>query len=355
MRFPWQKAKTETAETAETAETRSAYDAQLIEAFHASALAETPTLSSTSHLIAIANLVARSLAGARVESQNRRTAAITPSYLYGVGQSLVLRGEHVALIEAPPLYLRPASDWSINGTQLDQAKWRYRLQFNTPDGNQKRRVFGDAVVHIRLPDSERPWQPGAPIGGVTASATAELESAIQGELEKAARAKLVHVPGFEDSDQEDDDPWTQFQTDVKNADSKTVLAPAPASLQQGSGAASAGPQFGTLHLRPEVGEDLQTLRASLSQSIASTLSVLPGLLQGGEATGIREAQRVFHNLVLIPLGAILESQLSEALATDVSLDFTRLQLGNLREKAQVLKALVDAQIPLPEARQLAGL
>lgn len=346
MRFPWQK----------KIEKRAAYDHQLIEAFHNAALGETPNLSSTSHLQAIANLLARSLAGAQVTPENRRTAAITPSYLYSVGQSIALRGEHVALIEAPPLILRPVSDWSISGTQLEQAKWRYRLTFSVPDGVQKRSVFGNEVVHIRLPDSERPWQPGAPMGGLTASATAELESAIQTELEKAARGKLVHVPGYEDADPDDkDDPWTDFTTDIKNAKGATTLAPAPSGLTQGIGAASAPPQFGVLRLRPEVDEDLQALRDRLGQSIASTLSVLPGLLQGGEATGIREAQRVFHNLVLTPLGRLIETELAAALETGVSLDFTQLQLGNLREKAQVVKALTDSGIDLKEARALAGL
>ena len=348
MRFPWQKEKTEVRS--------STYESRLIEAIHAAASAEDASLSSTSHLQAISNLLARSLAGAQVNPVNSRTAAITPSYLYSVGQSIVQRGDHVALIEvADGLNLRPASSWDIKGSSLEQAKWRYRLTFNVPDGQQKRRVFGNEVVHIRLPDSERPWQPGSPIGGLTASATAEVEAAIETEARQAARGKMVHVPGFEDSDQSEDDPWVIFQQDVRKADGKTMLAPAPAGIVQGIASASSPPQFGTLRLRPEFDEELIELRSQLGQSIASTLSILPGLLTGGDSTGQREAQRFFHNVVLIPLGQLIETEIGQALDTDISLDFTRLQLGNLRERASVLKMLTDAGVEKSEALKLAGL
>ena len=349
MRLPWQKPKTETRS--------QSYEQRLIEAIHAQASAEDASLSSTSQLQAISNS-SRAVAGRR-----DRHAAESPHRWDYAKLSLQRRPSHSANWRTRRANrirrqrtLRPASSWDIKGSSLNQSEWTYRLTFNVPDGQQKRRVKGNEVIHIRLPDAERPWQPGSAIGGTTASATAELESAIQTELAKAARGKLVHIPGYEDADPDDEnDAWSEFQQDLRNAKGGTVMAPAPANLVQGIGAASAPPAFGTLKLAPEVAEDLQTLRDRLSQSIASTLSVLPGLLSGGESTGIREAQRVFHNLVLTPLGLLISQTLSEALDTSIELDFTRLQLGNLREKAQVAKALVDAGVEQPKALELAGL
>ena len=63
-----------------------------------------------------------------------------------------------------------------------------------------------------------------------------------------------------------------------------------------------------------------------------------------------------HDLVLLPLATLIEAELTTALETPVRLDFTRLQLGNLREKAQVATALKQADVDLDDAEilKLAG-
>ena len=172
----------------------------------------------------------------------------------------------------------------------------------------------------------------------------------------AARAKIVSIPGFEDSDGSEDDPWDELVKDVQSAKSKAVLLPAPSGMIEGiASSSSASPSFGTLHLKPEVAEDLQTLRSQLADGLNSTFGIMAGIYGGGEATGIREAMRGLHNLVLLPLAGLIEAELSQALDTPVTLDFTRLQLGNLRERASVTKMLVDAGVKQAKALELAGL
>ena len=354
MQLPWQK-KTPT-------EKRSSYDAQLIAALHAAALNEAADVAATSTVQAACGLLARSLSAATVTPQTAITRAVSPTYLYGVGESLVVRGEHVALIDVSDsaVQLLPAVTWDIADKSTAQREWLYKLTLPVPDGQTVQTVPGASVVHIRLPSVATPWQGTSAIAAsrVSSELMASIEDAMRQEVSSATRARLISVAGFQDADPDDeDDPWTALINDIRTAKAKSVLMPAPATLIQGVGAASAPPTFGTVHLQPSVPEDLQTLRDRVSSGLYAAVGIMPATLfrSGSEATAVREAMRALHNLVLIPLGGLIETELSAALDTPVRLDFTRLQLGNLRERAQVTKALVDAGVDQAQALTLAGL
>ncbi len=352
MQLPWQK-KTPT-------EKRSSYDAQLIAALHAAALNEAADVAATSTVQAACGLLARSLSAATVTPQTAITRAVSPTYLYGVGESLVVRGEHVALIDVSDsaVQLLPAVTWDIAGKSTAQREWLYKLTLPVPDGQTVQTVPGASVVHIRLPSVATPWQGTSAIAasGVSSELMASIEDAMRQEVSSATRARLISVAGFEDADPDDeDDPWTALINDIRTAKAKSVLMPAPATLIQGVGAASAPPTFGTVHLQPSVPEDLQTLRDRVSSGLYAAVGIMATLFEASEATAVREAMRALHSLILIPLGGLIETELSAALDTPVQLDFTRLQLGNLRERAQVTKALVDAGVDQAQALTLAGL
>ena len=340
MRLPWQTKKIEK---------RASYDAQIIAALHAAALNEAADVAATSTVQAACGLLARSLSAAAVTPQTALTAAISPQYLYSVGESLVIRGEHLALIDVvdgtPQLV--GASEWDIKGTSLNQREWTYKLSLPVPSGSITRNVSGASVVHIRLPSVSTPWQGTSAIAasGVSAELMASIEDAMREEVGNATRARLISIAGFEDADPDDeDDPWTALIDDIRTAKAKSVLMPSPQTMVQGVGAASAPPTFGTVHLRPEVAEDLQTLRDRVSAGLYAAVGIMPAIFDGDSSTAVREAMRALHNLVLIPLGGLIETELSAALEVPVQLDFTRLQLGNLREKASVAAMLKGADL-----------
>ncbi len=363
MRFPWQPSKAELRvgelET-QIAELRASYDHQLIAALHQAALGEAADVAATSPVQAAAGLLGRCLAAATVAPETNITAAITPSYRYDVGSSLVLRGEHVSLLEVVngAVRLTPACDWEISGATPYKADWTYKLQLAAPNGEVAKTVGGNQVVHIRIPDGRQPWQGSSPLASasITAEALGELEDAVRDELKHAARATLVSVPGFEDSDpDDDDDAWTAYRSDVANADSKTLLAPAPATQIQGIASSSAPPSYGVLRLRPEIPEELQTMRDRLAAGLYAALGLMPQLFDGGEATGVREAKRSFWSMTLYPLGRLISDELAAALEAQVELGFERLQFGNLLEASRVAKGLVDAGMEPAQALEAAGL
>ena len=349
MKLPWQK----------KIEKRASYSQQVADSLFRAALTSNADIASTSPAVAMASLLGRSLSAATVAPESNRTNGLTPSYLYDVGTSLVTRGEHLALIDIDEgrVRLTPACEWEITGTSPHKENWRYRLQLPTPNGVVKRNVSGAEVAHIRIPDGAQPWEGSSPLvaAGLTAGGMAALEDFISQETNNSARARIVNVPGFEDSDGSDDDPWDEFVSDIAGAKSKTLLTPAPAGMIQGIAASSAPPQFGTLHLRPEVPEDLQTLRDRLTAGLHAASGMMPQLFQGGEATAIRESKRAFHNLTLLPLARLCAAELSDVLDTEIALSFETLQLGALREAASTAKMLVDIGMERTEALAKVGL
>ena len=286
MRLPWQTKKIEK---------RASYDAQIIAALHAAALNEAADVAATSTVQAACGLLGRALSAATVTPQTAITRAISPQYLYTLGESLVLRGEHLSLIDVvdgtPQLV--GASEWDITGTSLNQREWMYKLTLPVPSGTLSRTVPGASVVayptaqrldtvarHKRYRGQRRIRR----THGRRRRRVCAKKSATQ-------RARGLSVwPGFEDADPDDeDDPWTALINDIRTAKAKSVLMPsAPATLIQGVvAAASAPPTFGTVHLQPSVPEDLQTLRDRVSAGLYAAVGIMPAIFDGDSSTAVQ--------------------------------------------------------------------
>lgn len=350
MKFPWTKKP----------ETRQSYSNQIITALHQAALGRNADVAATSPAVAAAGLLARSLAAATVTPQSTVTRPINAHWLYDCGQSLVYRGEHVSLLEVDSGTLRitPATEWEITGSSPYKNAWRYRLTIPTPSGVIKRRVSGESVVHIRIPDFQHPWQGCSPLAAanVTSDAMGTLEDYVREELQNATRAKLLALADWQDADPDDeDDPWQGMIADLQNSKSKTLLVPMPSTQVQGIGAASSPPAPGTTILAPDISENIQTARDRLIAGLYAALGMMPQLFEGGEATGVREAKRAFGNLTLAPIAKLLTAELSDVLETPITLDFASLQLGAIREAASTAKMLVDIGMDRNDALAKVGL
>ena len=74
-----------------------------------------------------------------------------------------------------------------------------------------------------------------------------------------------------------------------------------------------------------------------------------------EGTAQREGFRRFMNLTLLPLGKILEAELSDKLDADVKLSFDSLMASDLTGKARAFGSMVKAGLDLEKAAALSGL
>ena len=100
---------------------------------------------------------------------------------------------------------------------------------------------------------------------------------------------------------------------------------------------------------------LRDLRGDVAMAILEACGVPVSLVTAADGTSQRESWRRFIMGAVAPQAAGLAAELSEKLETPVSFDFAPLWASDLVGRSQALRNLVKADVPLAEARRLAGL
>ena len=217
-----------------------------------------------------------------------------------------------------------------------------------PDRTLTKTVAAASVIDIS-------FGPGLQAASLTSGTLAELEARIRDEAKNSTHGKLLSLAEADGQDG-DDDPLAAVAGDMGKAAGRTIFVSPPSEHLNGLGVASAAPAPSVVRLRPEIDPPILDARRDAAASLGGMLAILKPLLTGdGEATALRESMRWLHNSYLTPLRRIVETELAVKLEREVRLNFDRLQLGNLRERAQVAKALVDAGVEKTKALELAGL
>ena len=98
-------------------------------------------------------------------------------------------------------------------------------------------------------------------------------------------------------------------------------------------------------------------RARLGRLQSSSTIVAEGELPPDAAyeAGQREAYRRWLWATVVPVGRLVAEELSAKLDAPISFAWDRLGAGDLQGRTRSLKQMVEAGLPLPEARWLAGL
>ena len=125
-----------------------------------------------------AGMCARALALARVEPDNLRTRALTPSVRASIGRRLVRYGEslHILHVDDTGLRLVDVCGHDVGGQPF--GPWTYRVDVAGPDGTATRNVPASSVLHPRLAtDAAAPWRGVPPLAW--AAASAKLGAAIE--------------------------------------------------------------------------------------------------------------------------------------------------------------------------------
>lgn len=317
---------------------------------------------ATGALETASGLWARSLASARVEPRNARTAAITPSVLAIIGREWIRNGEAVFTIEvseAGRVRLLPVSSWDITGGALPES-WSYRCDIQGPTTHETRQLMAEGVIHTRYAvDPRRPWKGLNPIA--YASTTGTLLSHLETKLSQEAAGPVGHflplpASGFSGAtDEPNPDPLGPLKEKIRDARGG-IVAQETTAAGWGEGMASAPRR----DYRPErfgasPPDTLVTLRSEAAGAVLASCGVPLALVTDADGTSQRESWRRFAMGSLEPLAATLAGELSEKLETPVAFDFSGLWAHDLAGRAQALGKLKDAGIDLAEARKLAGL
>ena len=98
------------------------------------------------------------------------------------------------------------------------------------------------------------------------------------------------------------------------------------------------------------------LREQVAGDILSACGVVPELVQAGPGTNAREVTRRWRVLHLEAVGDRLVEELSAKLERPVSIDWNQIETpDSMHQRARTVDLLVDAGIPVAEARTVAGL
>lgn len=327
-------------------EMRAGYSDAYVDAVLAAASGDgAAAVAETAAAELAAGLFERAFASAKVMPDN---PAITPQYLAEAGRALVLRGEHVSMIDMVDgrVMLRSASRHEVRGVRA----LTYRLTIDGPDGEFVRVVPADGVVHLRFStDPGRPWRGIGPLAraGLSSRTAAALELRL-GQESNARVGYLLPVPV-----DGQDEKVEHLRRDLAQLKGQAALVETTsAGWDQGR---SQAPQRDMVPSR--VGANppaalVQLRQQSFDHVLAACGVPLP--LSNAAADGltvIRAYSRFTINTVE-PIAKVVAGELSDKLAASVEFSFPSYR-RNPESQSRIINTLTSSGVPLPEALALA--
>ena len=289
----------------------------------------------------------RALAAGKVNG----TDALTARVRHRIGRDLIRGGNSVFEVstENGTPQLKGVAFWEV------LAGWRYRLEQPEPPGNTKSRtVPRERVAHFMWSESVRePWRGISPLAA--ASKLGTLAARVEGKLAEdlaAPTAYILPIPS------DGGDPRLDaLRGDIGKAEGAAVL------LEGTSGGFDeTRQQAGTKHdwkaqrLGPEIPEESLAAYRAVQTAVGNACGIPPALMDpASTGTGQREAWRRFFMGSVEPLSKMLAEVASEALDSDVSLDFTGTWAHDLTGRASAFQKLVSGGMEVEKAVQVAGL
>ena len=278
--------------------------------------------------------------------------ALTHGFLYTACRDLFLTGNHVSGIQEDEDgngILQRASTFEMRGKKRP---YRYRVEYNAPDGSVSKSLPESGVVHLRIgTEQDKPW-----IGVSPFDQQMILPNVEKGLLEysRFPYSRMI--------------PWNRYQDDDTGERNTTDQDRIGREMDEGMGSKSgvyALPNRGARG-RPEALDHSDfrfqpdryavTLRKNLVDECFEAIGV-PVLLRSEGAPGqtVRQEFGRWVDGYLQPLATIVAEELSVALETKVTWDMSPARVPLVTDQSVTVKNLVGAEMPLERALEIAGL
>lgn len=326
-------------------ETRG-YSDLLLAGLEATASGDLPDTVHSAAVQTAAGIWGRAFAGAEVSGPG--AGAVTSEILGWVGRSLILSGEAVLFVSrARGIRLLPC----VTSERLNPTQWR--INTAVPPGSQEQRtVSARRIASVRWAiDSASPWEGLGPFGQSPTSA--RLAAAAETSLRREAGAPialLLPVPtGSKD--------LSDLARDIAGASGGAVMVESTSAGWDGGRRTGTRGDWDVSRVGPSIPSELIDAYGAAfgaALSLAGIPRSLAAPTGNADGTQLREDYRRFVLSAVRPMGRILTEKLASA-GVDVSLGWYQLWAHDLQGRAAALAKLVDAGIPLSEARKLVGL
>ena len=354
--WPFKKAPVEKRQDA------SSYTDVVIRALVAAATGEEQdTAHGTAAAETAASLYARAFLMARISPKSAATKAVTPSMLANVVREMVTRGESMYLIRVTggEVELAPVGSWDIRGGD-DKADWTVRVDTYGPTSSSTTTTVPySGVLHFMWSyDSALPWVGVGPLS--RASVTGSLHGGLERSLGYEVRGPVGHLlptPAGPDTEDEDDDPLGDLRRDIANLRGAAALVETTSGNWEASSIGAPRRDWVPNRIGASPPEPLVDLREKTADGMLAACGVPAALYgRGGDAAGRREAWRFFLHGSCSPIAEIVAEELRVKLeAPDLMLSFDDLYASDLQGRARALQSMVNAGVPIEDARRLAGL
>ena len=299
-----------------------------------------------------ASAIARAFAAAGVDGDD---GLLDPGTLYQMGFDLVREGQSLWLLDASTgrLRLSRASTGSdVYEGSADRESWVYRLTLPGPSVTTTVRARGDQVIHIRQnSDPTCPWRgrSGLEVAQSSGGLASTLVHALTAEGEVPVSRIIPQPQG--DSQSTANSIRNAITTGLRLALPETVAAGG------GSGRASAPlTDWKPYRLGPDYMAGGVDLHALALQEVAGVCGLPAAMVPGAASAGpaLRESFRQFVQLVILPLGRILEAEVSRVLERDIRLRHDELASADVASRARAYKSLVENGVAKDRALALVG-
>ena len=358
MRWPWQRP---------AVEHRSYTDAVVTAILQSASGGGVRTALATAALETVATLYASALASCEVSGPSAVTRALDATWRAAVASALVRNGQALYLIDADPsagLALAPVSHWDVHGGP-DVASWFYRCEMAGPSSTAWRTRSAGAVLHIRwLVDAARPWAGVSPLqhAADTGSLAGWLDKRLSEEASGPVGAFLPVAKYDADPDADladadpDADPLAQLRRDIGGAKGQTLLV--ETVLASADSPASAPPQrFSGRAIRRESATRSCGAAAAGHTRHRRGVRRATGVtrLHGNRHKASREGWRQFCAVSIDGLARRIEAQILDQLGVEVAIDSGPLGGRDLLARGATVARLAKAGVPVPDARDAAGI
>ena len=313
-------------------------------------------------LEACASAYSRAFAAAKITGSDMAVKALTPQIRASIARSLIRRGEslHLIQVQRGVLRLAPIGSWDFRGGP-DPDTWTVRADTYGPSRTSSHFVPYRGVVHCKFSyDPARPWSGLSPLNWATS--TASLSASLERRLSEEAAGAVGHIIGLpqspSDDDTDDDEttegPLSKLQADLAAAKGSTVLTE---STSGGWGDAQAEPKrdYQPVRFGADPPQVLSALRTETGKAIVAACGLSIALFDSSDGTAKREAFRQATMHAFEPVAAIVASELSEKLQTEISFDFSSLMGHDIIGRGTAFKNFIAGGMSIERAAALSGL
>ena len=263
------------------------------------------------------------------------------------GRALIRSGEWLARIDVTGgrVRLLPFASCSVTSGGPDPSTWAVLATLAAPGSMPAPAGYlWDEVVALH-------WatEPSAPWAGVAPLDASPLTKALHAQIEGAAMGEVsVAVGQYLISGSDDASVANKLAKGLRTRSQRGSSSPFFVTGSEDLAGGSAGAAYGQFGIR--LGSPLIELRNAVAETVTEACGISPAMWGSQTGQASREASRLFVETTASPLLAIVSDEISDKLDGDYRYELPESWCPDPTARARALKLLVDAGVPVADAR-----